>query len=186
MCTRPLLTFPVLLALSGAVLAQEHAPHERSPYAGLEGRPVKALSEQQTKELRAGRGMGFALAAELNGYPGPRHVLELAEPLGLTTEQRARMQELVAAMRGEAVALGEKLIAAEAALDRQFAERTVTPASLGSATREIGLAQGALRAVHLNYHLAVMDVLTPDQVRRYNELRGYADRAGGSHRHGAH
>jgi hypothetical protein len=62
----------------------------QAPYAGLQMRPIKALSEQQVADLSSGRGMGLALAAELNGYPGPSHVLELADKLDLTTEQRAR------------------------------------------------------------------------------------------------
>ena len=57
-------------------------PQTHQPYAGLQARPVKALSDQQIADLRAGRGMGLALAAELNGYPGPMHVLELARRWG--------------------------------------------------------------------------------------------------------
>jgi hypothetical protein len=38
--------------------------------------------------------MGLALAAELNGYPGPIHVLQLSDKLGLTPEQKARVQSL--------------------------------------------------------------------------------------------
>ena len=64
------------------------------PYAGMQTRPIKALSDQQIADLRAGRGMGLALAAELNGYPGPSHVLELADRLELSTDQRARVQRL--------------------------------------------------------------------------------------------
>lgn len=166
----------------GAAMAQSQ------PYAGLETRPVKALSEQQTADLRAGRGMGLALAAELNGYPGPLHVLELAGPLGLDAGQHAQTEALYAAMTAEAIPLGERLIAAEAELDRQFRERTATPASLDDATGRIGAVQAALRAAHLRYHLAMLDVLTPEQVRRYAALRGYAGHGGGrgagGHGHG--
>jgi Spy/CpxP family protein refolding chaperone len=154
------------------------------PYSGLQTRQIKALSEQQIADLKAGRGMGLALAAELNGYPGPVHVLELAEPLALTAAQRARMAELFEAMKAEAVPLGETLIAAEAELDRQFAGKSVTEASLVEGVRAIAAAQGALRAAHLKYHLATIEVLTPDQVARYAELRGYAGGAGPSHTHG--
>ena len=177
------LAVPPLAVSPGAALAQ---PGPR-PYAGLQSRPVKALSEQQITDLRAGRGMGLALPAELNGYPGPLHVLELAERLGLGPEQRARTEALYAAMKAEAIPLGERLIAAEAELDRQFRERTVTPASLGAATGEIGAVQAALRAAHLRYHLAMLDVLTPEQVRRYTVLRGYAGAGhGGQHGAGGH
>ena len=164
-----LLAFPSALALA----QHRHAP-AASPSAGLEGRMVKALSDQQVADLRAGRGMGYALAAELNGYPGPSHVLELGAQLGLTGSQRSRMQALFEAMKAETIPLGERLIAQEADLDRQFSGRTVTTASLAAATAAIGATQAALRAAHLRYHLATAEVLTPEQVRRYDELRGYS------------
>ena len=71
----------------------------------METRPIKALSDQQVADLKAGRGMGLALAAELNGYPGPAHVLELSDKLGLTVEQRARVQQLFESMKQEALPL---------------------------------------------------------------------------------
>jgi len=159
----------------------QHAP--ASPYAGWEHRPVKALSHEQIADLRAGRGMGLALPAELNGYPGPVHVLELGDQLRLTREQRTRVQELHAAMKAEAIPLGERLIEQEADLERQFAGKSVTPASLQAATVEIGATQGALRLAHLRFHLATLDVLTPDQVTQYGELRGY--QASEGHGHGS-
>jgi hypothetical protein len=72
---------------------------ETSPYAGMENRGPKALSEQQIEDLRGGRGMGMALAAELNGYPGPVHVIELARALDLSEAQRGRTQALFEVMR---------------------------------------------------------------------------------------
>src|SRR5262247_2210822 len=83
----------VLMLPSGLVLAQP-----QQPYAGLETRTIKALSDQQIADLRAGRGMSLALAAELNGFPGPAHVLELAEQLALSEQQRSKVQDLFAAM----------------------------------------------------------------------------------------
>ena len=176
-----------LLAIVAAapVLAQDR-PAPAEPYAGLERRAVKALSDAQIADLRAGRGMGFALAAELNGYPGPVHVLEHAQALGLSPDQRARVQALHEAMRHEAVPLGERLIAEETELDRQFASHTITTALIERTTAEIARTQAALRTAHLKYHLAMVDVLTPAQVSRYGELRGYR----GSHPiadgHGGH
>ncbi len=158
-----------LLLLSGPALAQ--GAHQ--PYAAMKDRSVKALSEQQISDLRSGRGMGLALPAELNGYPGPLHVLEHADALALTEQQRTRTRALFDEMKGEAVPLGERLIREEAELDRLFASKSVLPASIEAATRAIGVTQGELRAAHLRYHLVMMDVLTPEQVRRYGELRGY-------------
>jgi len=161
----------LMILLAGPAVAQHH--HGHSPYAGTHQRPIKALSDQQLADLRAGRGMGLALAAELNGYPGPLHVLELADRLQLSGDQGQRVQALYTAMKGEAVAAGEKLIAVEQELDRQFAEKEITPSRLASLTSQIGERQGQLRAIHLKYHLTTAEVLTPDQRQRYRELRGY-------------
>lgn len=162
----------VIAMLSGSALAQDHQ-HRHAPYAGMQAQAVKALSDQQVADLRAGRGMGLALAAELNGYPGPLHVIELADRIGLSNEQRQRVQRLYDAMKVEAVAMGEKLISAETALDRAFKDRSITPERLTELSAAIGMTQGELRAVHLKYHLITAELLSPDQSRRYSELRGY-------------
>lgn len=167
----------VLIGLSSTAPAQSHRP-----YAGLERREIKALSTEQIADLRAGRGMGLALAAELNGYPGPLHVLELAEKLHLSPAQRATMQALFDAMRTEAIALGETVIALERKLDAAFATRSISAGSLAAMTSDIARSQGELRAAHLKYHLAALDVLQPEQVRRYAELRGYSGDGGHGHR----
>ena len=144
------------------------------PYAGMQTRPIKALSEQQIADLMSGRGMGLALAAELNGYPGPMHVLELADQLALSAEQRSRIEQLFAAMKDEAIPLGRELLEKESDLDRQFATRAVTAASLHEATAKIGPLQARLREAHLKYHLATAALLNAEQMHRYAELRGYA------------
>ena len=167
---KPIATTLALLLLAGAAFSQSH-----QPYGGLQTRPIKALSEQQIADLRAGRGMGLALAAELNGYPGPLHVIELATALALSADQLARVQQLYYDMKAEAVPLGERLIEEERALDRLFANRTITPASLAGATSAIGDMQAQLRASHLRYHLLTADLLTSAQRQRYAELRGYVD-----------
>lgn len=170
------------LAIATPVQAQDHhygssstvAGPLQTPYAGLQRRGIKALSDQQLADLRAGRGMGLALPAELNGYPGPSHTLELAEPLGLSADQRSATAAALAAMKEETIAIGEEVIAAEAPLDRLFASRTVTPESLDAAVMRTATAQGRLRAAHLRYHLQMATILTPEQVAAYTRLRGYA------------
>jgi len=151
----------------------QHGPHAATPYAGLQERQIKALSSQQIDDLRAGRGMGLALAAELNGYPGPLHVLELADALQLSERQRIETKRLFEAMKAETVPIGERIIADEAALDRQFADKSVTRASLDEALSRIARNQAELRAAHLRYHLAMVELLSPAQTARYAELRGY-------------
>jgi Spy/CpxP family protein refolding chaperone len=183
---RPLRIAALLATVAAGPALAQHQNALAATYAGLDRRAVKALSDEQIADLRAGRGMGLALAAELNGYPGPVHVLEHAEALGLSPDQRTRVRALHEAMRGEAVPLGERLIAQETDLDSQFAGGTITPAGLHDATAEIGRTQAALRAAHLKYHLAMIDVLTPAQVARYGELRGYRATHPASGGHGGH
>jgi Spy/CpxP family protein refolding chaperone len=157
------------------------AAAQHKPYAGLEARSIKALSAEQIADLKAGKGMSLALAAELNGYPGPMHVVELASALNLTEDQRTRAGELTAAMRREAITLGERLIAAEAELDASFATKVVDERSLAEKVARIGELQAALRTAHLKYHLSTKALLTPEQITSYAQLRGYA--GGGSHHH---
>lgn len=118
--------------------------------------------------------MSLALAAELNGYPGPLHVLELADVLQLSHEQRTRTNALLTAMKATTIPIGERVIAGEMELDRLFAEKRITGRLLDDLTLRIGTAQGELRAAHLRYHLAMMEVLSLAQITRYVELRGYA------------
>ncbi|MFP3941693.1 MAG: Spy/CpxP family protein refolding chaperone [Thermoanaerobaculia bacterium] len=121
------------------------------------------------------------MAAELNGYPGPKHVLELAGELELTDAQRGAVQDSYDAMHRAAVALGRELVEAEARLDALFAEGEATPEDLDAALEEIGALRADLRKAHLQAHLETRDLLTDEQVRRYQELRGYAD--DGAHDH---
>jgi Spy/CpxP family protein refolding chaperone len=162
----------VLMLIAAGAAAGAQAP-PTGPYAGLETRAIKALSDQEIADLTAGRGMGTALPAELNGYPGPNHVLEYADQLSLTEQQRAAVKQLFDSMKAEAIPLGHRLIAAERDLDRDFAARTITPERLKAATAAIAQIRGELRNTHLKYHLSTAALLAPDQIHRYAELRGY-------------
>jgi hypothetical protein len=162
--------------LAGPASAQHHhhgEQHTITPYAGLQQRDIKALDEKQMADLKNGRGMGLALAAELNGYPGPMHVLELKDQLRLTADQHHRFGQLFDSMKAEAIAAGEELIAGERALDRRFSEGGMTPETLAVLTARIGESQGQLRAVHLKYHLTSAELLSSEQRQRYAQLRGY-------------
>ena len=168
---------PALLALlfsAGAALAQG------SPYAGQEVRPIKALSDEDLSALTQGRGIGFAKAAELNGYPGPMHVIELSQRLDLTPEQRSASEKLMSEHKARARELGAQVIDAERALDRLFADRKAVAPAVDAATRRVGELNAALRAEHLNTHLEQTALLSAQQVARYQTLRGY-DKAVGHH-----
>jgi hypothetical protein len=146
-----------------------------SPYAGEQTREIKALSANEVSNLLAGHGMGLARAAELNSYPGPRHVLDMADQLGLTPAQTAELNRVFETMKTAALPLGRELIARETELDRLFTGRKATAEAVLALTREIGRLQGELRAVHLNAHVATVAILQPGQITRYDEMRGYSD-----------
>lgn len=173
------LAIAALLAalLTGPAIAQQQHHHHQqpapAPYGGQHKRDIKALSDQQIADLRQGRGMGLAIAAELNGYPGPLHILELKDELQLTEEQHRQFQELFARMKSEAIRTGEILIARELELDGLFADRVITPEALNIMTGRIAETQGHLRAIHLKYHLTSAELLSDQQRQRYAQLRGY-------------
>jgi Spy/CpxP family protein refolding chaperone len=144
-----------------------------SPYVGFETREVKTLSTDKQEGLKRGAGLSYALAAEMNGYPGPLHVLELSDQLGLDAEQKKRTQVIYDKMRREAVAAGEALIAAEAHLDRMFQMKHASYDRVEAQTSVIAGQEAKLRAIHLNAHLTMNDILTPDQRASYDRLRGY-------------
>jgi hypothetical protein len=164
-----LLIAAVALALAGTALAQHH----HQPYAGHQKRSVKAISAEQEANLKAGRGMGLALAAELNGYPGPMHALELSAKISLSAEQHRNLSDLYNSMKTEAIAAGARLIESERQLDQAFATGKINPEILTRLTARIGENQAALRAVHLKYHLITADLLDATQRQKYAELRGY-------------
>lgn len=158
-----------------------------SPYAGWESREIKAVSPERIDALLTGKGAGYALSAELNGYPGPRHVLDLGDQLKLTLEQREATERLFARMQEEAIPLGEALIEKEGALETLFRDGRAENRTIAELTAEIGALDGRLRATHLKYHVDMTELLSAHQRVTYNRLRGYgAAPAGGHSGHGGH
>ena len=173
--------FAAVVFLASAAHGADH-----SPYAGQEQRAIKALSNAEIDALGRGDGMGFAKAAELNEYPGPRHVLELADELGLTSGQQERTTQLFAAMQADAIDTGKRLIAAEAALDEMFADGSIDRASLEAQLDVIAELQARLRFVHLEAHLQQKRILDAEQVAQYVQLRGYSGGHAGHHQGKSH
>jgi Spy/CpxP family protein refolding chaperone len=166
----------IALALASVIAtASQAAAPDASPYVGQENRAIKALSPDEIDGLLAGRGLGYAKAAELNGYPGPAHVLELADKLRLTEAQRTATAAIFAEMQRRAAGVGAQLVEQERQLDRRFADGSITKETLGASLARIGELQADVRRAHLDAHLAQVQVLTPEQRTAYLRLRGYAD-----------
>jgi hypothetical protein len=173
--------FLAVMALPSALVGQP------SPNAGLVGREIKALSAEQVEEYLEGQGMGMAMAAELNGYPGPRHVLELAAELELTGEQAAAVEARFDAMHDEAVRLGRAIVELERGVEALFASGEALSGAVEETIRAIGRLSGELRFAHLEAHVATRPLLTAVQLERYARLRGYAESSSERpHQHPAH
>lgn len=168
-----ILALSAMPTLTTAAAGQAHGAH--SPHAGKEARDIKALSAQEQQDFLAGQGAGFAIPAELNHYPGPRHVLDLAPRLGLSGEQVARVRASYQKMHTWAVALGRQYVESERDLDRGFAEGKIDEGRLRDLVGAVERLRSELRFVHLRAHLQTTALLTPEQVRRYDALRGYAE-----------
>ena len=160
---------PACLSLVAALaFAQHHG------YTGHQAREIKALSPEEIKQYRDGAGMGFALPAEMNSYPGPMHALELADQLKLTGPQRTAIKALMDAHKAEARAIGARLIASEHELDALFRSGAVAEEALRAKVAAAGALRSEYRLAHLETHRRTRELLSSEQIARYDHLRGYA------------
>jgi hypothetical protein len=156
-----------------------------SPYAGQEARAIKALSEQEITDYLNGSGMGTSKAAELNHYPGPRHVLDEADKLGLSAEQLTETRAVFAAMDSDAKRIGREIVQKEAELESLYANTRATADNTRDVVTALARLQADFRLTHLNAHMQMRDILSPHQIAMYDKLRGYGERSphAGGHKH---
>jgi len=163
----------ILILMPGFTFSAAEHSH-KSKYAGEEKREIKSLSETDIEELKTGKGWGLAKAAELNGVPGPVHLLEMKEEINLSAKQIRAIEEIYRKMKKEAVPLGFELIELERELNNHFANRTITDGLLHQILQRIAEVHRELRYVHLSTHLKTPDILKSEQIILYNKLRGYS------------
>jgi hypothetical protein len=137
-----------------------------SPYREEQTSEIRGLSEREIRELREGLGMGLARAAELNGYPGPRHLLDAVEAgqMHLTPEQLQAVKRLFDSMSARAREFGEKILGEEQALEAAFRQGSITEPDLQRRVARIGQLQADLRLAHLRTHLETKKLLTDHQI----------------------
>lgn len=175
------LVFVALLTLPGTAMAQDHTDHAAHTQAG--DREIQALSPDEVEGLLRGDGMGYALAAELNSYPGPRHVLDLESELSLTADQVEAIEEIFREMNAGARELGARMVQAERELDTLFRSGTANSVDLEALVGAIAALDGELRFLHLDAHLKTTALLTDEQTHRYDMERGHAEGHGDHHPH---
>lgn len=161
----------VALMLTAALGTGAIAQHAQHGTQQQDGATTSTLSAEAIRQLLDGDGMGLARAADLNGYPGPKHVLDLKDALGISTEQASKVEAIRQQMLKAARQLGTSIVEAERALDSAFMSGRITEEDLDRRTAAIAELQGRLRKTHLHAHLLTKAVMTTDQVARYAELR---------------
>ena len=173
MKTKVTILFLILILIPMSTFSASDHSH-KSKYAGEEKREIKSLSETDIEELKNGKGWGLAKAAELNGVPGPVHLLGMKEEIDLSAKQIRAIEDIYKKMKQEAIPLGLELIELEMELNNQFANRTITDELLRQILQRIAQVHRQLRYVHLSTHLKTPDILKSKQITLYNKLRGYS------------
>ncbi|WP_019503257.1 Spy/CpxP family protein refolding chaperone [Pleurocapsa sp. PCC 7319] len=168
----------IYLISVNSVSAQQHQHSEqhnnfRSPYVEQLDSPVRGLSSEEVDNLLNGRGSGYARMAELNGYPGLRHVLDLSSELKLSAQQETDIQVAFEQMQSQAKTIGKTIVSKEQELGKSFASGKITNTELEKQTEELATLYGELRNTHLQAHLKINPILSTEQIKKYNQLRGY-------------
>lgn len=162
--------FIFILTASSFLLYAQHHSH----YSSEAGNEIKALTSEQVTGYLTGEGMGLAKAAELNHYPGPKHVLNLVNELNLTQAQIDSTKKFVHSVKEEAVHIGKLIIEQEKQLNQLFSDGNADEESVQNLVNEIAKHQGELRFIHLNAHIKQKKILTTEQISLYDKLRGYS------------
>ena len=165
--------FVVVLSAHAEVSGHQHGT--TSKYAGQEQQTIKSLSPDDIAELRRGGGWGLAKAAELNGIPGPAHLLALKEQIPLSSRQVSEITNIYESMKAQAIELGLRLISLEQELEQHFQSGKITDEILRSSLTEISEVRKDLRYTHLATHLMTPNILSEAQIEKYNALRGYSN-----------
>ncbi len=172
------ITMPITMLILCFLLAANSVnasdkPHHASPYAGEQQRQIKSLSPDDIHEIARGGGWGFAKPAELNGVPGPAHVLELQDKLSLNSDQVIAVEMLHKAMLLQAIPLGKQYIDGEKTLNQMFASKQYNHGDILLQIKKIENIRAQLRYAHLSKHLETAEILSSKQISLYNKLRGY-------------
>src|SRR5438309_830428 len=97
--------------------------------------------------------------------------LRLMQAIGLTPEQRTRMQEIRRNHEDESLAAGRRLRQARQALDRAIMSEAYSEAEVRRATEALAAAQADKIRLDSSVRAQVRGVLTHDQVQRFHQLQ---------------
>jgi Spy/CpxP family protein refolding chaperone len=93
------------------------------------------------------------------------------QAIGLSPDQRMRMQEIRRSHEDEVISAGRRLRQARQALDRAIMSEPYNEAEVRRATEALANAQGEKIRLDSRVRAQVRGVLTPDQVVRFHQLQ---------------
>jgi Spy/CpxP family protein refolding chaperone len=163
----------IVVAVGSVPLYAQHHHMGHSQYADQKQSHIPSITMDEFEQIQSGDGMGLAKPAELNHYPGPKHVLQLADSLGISEEQRLKIEAIRQNMADKAVALGMDYLHAEHELNELFSNEKATEKNVVEMTRKVEEKRAALRLAHLLAHVQTRSALTQEQIDEYDRLRGY-------------
>lgn len=146
------------------------APSQHAHSANAEMQHHHSCLEEERASIERGEGFGMAMPADRSGYPGPRHVLDLAADLHLTADQRAAIERLFDGMHEKALVRGREFFESQSRLEQMFRDGR-PEADLREQSFRVDSIHAELRWIHLSAHLAAQKILTPDQIALYTHLR---------------
>jgi hypothetical protein len=168
---KSVLALAVVISATVAVNSYQQEQHVHGAAPAGAASATSALSAEAVQQLLNGEGMGLAKPADMNGYAGPKHVLEMKAELALTPAQERQVEAVRQRMLGKARHLGQRIVDAERSLDTAFKDGGLTEAQLATRVARIATLQGDLRLAHLQAHLETKPILSDAQTRKYYELR---------------
>ena len=161
-----------ILMLLAMPLGAQHPPMSKNAATPAQQAMAQhhAMLEAEREAIEKGEGFGMAMPADMHGYPGPKHVLDMKKELKLTAAQEASMQKLMATMKAKALAKGKDVLLAEQRLEDYFALGK-SEDELREETFRVASLRAELRWVHLAAHVAGKRILTAQQLATYQKLR---------------
>jgi Spy/CpxP family protein refolding chaperone len=94
----------------------------------------------------------------------------LMQEIGLTDDQRMRMQEIRRSNEDDAIAVGRRIRRARALLDREIMSEPFNEATVSRAIDELAAAQAEKTRLEARIRAQLRRVLTPEQVLKYHEI----------------
>ncbi|MDB5120462.1 MAG: hypothetical protein JWN56_1680 [Sphingobacteriales bacterium] len=108
--------------------------------------------------------------AEVNNYPDPCRVIEISTHLKLTPAQLSKLTTIKSSLEFKAKEMDGFINQQEKKLNDLFASGKAEEGSIIYYTNKLGLYEGELRNAYLQAHLKTRYVLTPAQLKKYNQL----------------